>query len=149
MEGLKADKMRSAQELKEYFIAEASPLLDQYLDATFGRGSLKSSDSTCRKEIWELLKGFLEKADEKIILEEKYRGGSEGVLSAIQDGVLTLEEGERLIEIHAKIKNMNKVDGPLQLGAMPSLTINTTTVALPEPQEKLPNLTINPPEEKE
>lgn len=132
---------RTAQELKEHFLEKASPLLDQYLDATFGLAPLKSTDATCRKEVWGLLKTFLEKADEKIILEEKYRTGPEGVLLAIQDGVLTLEEGERLIEIHCKINGMNKVnaDDQTDTSFIPSLIINT----LPAPAKQIENKEVN------
>ena len=128
-------KKVTAQELKDKFLQEASPLIDQYLDATFGVAKLTSVDAACRKEVWGLLKVFLEKADEKIFLDEKYRDGAEGVLLAIQDGVLTIEEGERLITIHAAIKGI-KVAGGLQnlnQTLIPSLTINT--VAPPEPKQ--------------
>lgn len=130
------DKKITAQELKDKFLQEAHPLVEQYIQAAFGGDAIKSKDPVCRKEVWGLLKGFLEKADEKIILDDKYREGAEGVLLAIQDGVLTLEEGERLIDIHGKIKLMNR---PLpnemitNQAFIPSLTINT----LPAPAKQI------------
>jgi hypothetical protein len=110
-------------------------MIVDYIGACFGTAQLRSVDSSARKEVWGLLKTFLEKADEKIYLEDKYRDGASGILLAINDGIITIEEGERLIDIHAKIRVMETQGGlnALNLTQIPSLTINTYT----EPQKVL------------
>lgn len=122
------EKAKTAQQLKEHFLEKAAPLLDQYIGATFGEAALTSVDSTCREEVWGMLKDFLSKADEKIILEGKYREGPEGVLLAVMEGHITIEEGERLIDMHKKIKDIAVAGNPNALNQtlIPSLTINTT-----------------------
>jgi hypothetical protein len=120
-------KNKTAQQLKEEFLERAAPLMDQYLDATFGIDSIQSTDSACRKEVWELLKEFIQKADEKIYLPEDFSGTPEGVIRAVESGHITLQEGEKLLLLYRTAKAIETMGDPDALNQtyIPQLNIYT------------------------
>jgi len=120
-------------ELKSKLLTEAEELLDNYINAALGKEALMSVDGGAREAIWELLTRYMTEADEHIQIPDGLRGTPEGVLTAVEQGMITIEEGERLLKMHLTIANINNAGNPDQLNQtlIPSLTINTSQPVLP------------------
>ena len=123
---------RTPAQLRAHLLSRGAALLDQYIDAAYGKDTIESLDPHFRQEVWSLIKKFIESADEKIYLPEEYRGSPEKVLEAVETGIITLEEGERLIAMYRIIEQarLPNADNLTQI-AIPSLNIHTMK-ALPE-----------------
>lgn len=123
---LESDEARSPAQLRAHLLSRGAALVDQYIDAAYGKDTIESIDPHFRQEVWGLIKKFIESADEKIYLPEDYRGSPEKVLEAVESGIITLEEGERLIAMYRVIEQarLPGADSLTQI-SIPSLNIHT------------------------
>lgn len=93
----------SAQELKAYFLKNAYPIVDQYIKAALGKEDLKSLSSDCRKEVWDLIKSLMLQSSDKLELNIE---SVEDILKAVENGKCTFEEGDKLMGLYKKAKEI-------------------------------------------
>jgi len=110
----------TAQSLKKYFLTNAEPLLKQYIDAALGTGQLQSTNAGAREEVWEVLKTLMLQSSDKLDINIET---AEDVLKAVSTGKCTFEEGEKLLSLYKKMKEINTV-GLLPGSGETGLTIN-------------------------
>lgn len=126
---LDGESQPNPAQLREHLLRRAAPLLDQYIDAAMGKDTIESIDPHFREQVWGMIKKFIESADNKIYLPDDYRGSPDKILTAVETGHITLEEGERLLMMYRVIKQieMEGKGGPdtVNQTLIPNLTINT------------------------
>jgi len=120
------DKLKSvrhtAQELKQYFLDNAEPLVKQYIDAALGSGTLASTNAGAREEVWSVLKTLMLQSSDKLDIEIK---SAQDILDAVSSGKCTFEEAEKLLGLYEKMKKISTMDSVGALGnGTGGLTIN-------------------------
>lgn len=123
------DVRATAQSLKSMFLEGAEPLVQQYIDAALGTGQLQSTNAGAREEVWEVLKTLMLQSSDKLDIHIET---AEDVLEAVSTGRCTFEEGEKLLNLYKKMKDIN------QVGMLPGATDNGLTINIlsaPSPQE--------------
>jgi hypothetical protein len=106
-------------ELREKFIKQASPLMDQYIKAALGDEDIKSLNAGCRKEVWDLLKSIIVASADKIKIDVN---DPKDILKAVESGQCTIEQGQQLLNMYTQLQ------GPSG-GTIPKLqiTMNQST----------------------
>ena len=100
----------TAQQLKQYFLDNAEPLVKQYIDAALGTGTLASTNAGAREEVWHVLKQLMLQSSDKLDLNIN---NAEDILKAVSNGKCTFEEGDKLLSLY---KKMSDIDNAGKLG---------------------------------
>ena len=93
----------SAQELKQHFLEGAWPIVDAYINAALGTKDLESLNSGCREEVWDLVKKLMLQSSDKLELDIE---NPEDILKAVESGKCTFEEGDKLLGLYQKVKQI-------------------------------------------
>ena len=93
----------TAQEMKQHFLDAAEPLVQQYIDAALGKEDFKSMNVGAREEVWDVLKKLMLQSSDKLELDIE---SAEDVLDAVSSGKCTFEEGEKLLNLYKKVKDI-------------------------------------------
>ncbi|OOZ38180.1 hypothetical protein [Solemya elarraichensis gill symbiont] len=88
--------MNTPNKLRQEFLEKASPLIDEYINASLGKSELRSTNSGAREEVWDALKQIILKASDVVKLHAE---STKDVLSLLGDGKLSLNDAERLMKI--------------------------------------------------
>ena len=96
----------SAQELKQHFLESAWPIVDAYIDAALGKKDLASLNSGCREEVWDLIKTLMVQSSDKLELNIE---SPQDILKAVESGKCTFEEGDKLLALYKKVKDIETV----------------------------------------
>ena len=131
---VKTDIRQTAQKLKEHFLEKAAPLVDEYVAAALGEGQIQSTNADARKEVWSLVKELILKSSDRLDLEIK---SAQDVLDAVSSGKCTMEEGQELLSMFKKMKEIETAGIlPGAKGGSAGLQINilTNPTQAPEPQ---------------
>lgn len=96
----------SAQALKQYFLENAAPLVKQYIDAALGTAEIQSTNATAREEVWDVLKSLMLQSSDKLEISIET---ADDILTAVSQGKCTFEEGEKLLSLYKKLKEVNEV----------------------------------------
>ena len=123
----------TAQELKQYFLDNAEPLVKQYIDAALGEGTLASTNSDARMEVWDVLKTLMLQSSDKLDISIE---SAQDVLDAVSTGKCTFDEGEKLLNLYKKMKEINEV-GLIPGAGAQGLTINILSATKTAPVEVL------------
>jgi len=119
----------SAQELKQFFLDNAEPLVKEYIDAALGKGELQSTNAGAREEVWQLLAHLMKQSSEKIDINIE---SAEDVIKAVTQGKCTMLEGEQLLKLY-KIARDIETSGQIgQIGGGGGLTINILSATQPQ-----------------
>jgi len=121
----------TAQELKQYFLDNAQPLVKEYIDAALGKGELKSTNMSAREEVWGVLKQLMLNSSDKLDIDIN---SAQDVLKAVSNGKCTFAEGEKLLEMYKKMSDIENV-GALPGTAGAGFTINILGAQKEEPIE--------------
>ena len=114
------DVRKTAQSLKQKFLEAAAPLVDEYINAALGKGSLSSTNAGAREEVWDVMKKLILQASDKLEIDIQ---SAEDVLEAVSSGKCTFEEGEKLLNLYKKVKEIDNI-GKLGVAGTGGLTIN-------------------------
>lgn len=120
----------TAQQLKQFFLDNAEPLVQQYIDAALGTGKLKSTNAEAREEVWEVLKTLMLQSSDKLDIEVKT---AQDVLDAVSTGKCTFEEGEKLLKLYKQMKDIDTqgmLPGSSGSGGL-HITINSSSPTTP------------------
>ena len=109
----------SAQELKQHFLDNAWPIVDAYINAALGKEDLQSLNSGCREEVWDLIKTLMVQSSDKLELNIE---NPQDILKAVENGECTFEEGDKLLALYKKVKEIENV-GTVSSG-LDGLTVN-------------------------
>ncbi len=120
----------SAQELKVHFLESAWPIVDAYVDAALGRAELQSLNSGCREEVWDLIKSLMLQSSDKLDIQIET---VEDILKAVENGECTFEEGDKLMSLYKKAKEIENVGG-MQINEGGGLVINILNAPSREPE---------------
>lgn len=93
----------TSQLLKQKLLADAWPLVDDYINAALGKSELKSTNVDARTEVWDVLKQLMLASSDKIDIDIK---SAEDVIAAVTQGKCTFEEGEKLIKLYESAKKI-------------------------------------------
>lgn len=129
----------SAQELKQYFLDNAEPLVKQYIDAALGNGELKSTNADARTEVWDVLKTLMLQASDKLDVEIT---SAQDVLNAVSKGRCTFKEGEQLLDLYKKMSDIDNAGKLGSIGGGTGLTINI--LSAPKTKEIVAEI-VDPP----
>jgi len=94
---------QTAQALKQHFLEMAEPLVEAYVNAALGNSNLQSTNSSAREEVWSVLKQMMLQSSDKLEIDI---ASAEGVLEAVSTGKCTFEEGEKLLSLYKKVKDI-------------------------------------------
>lgn len=94
---------QTAQALKQRFLDMAEPLVAEYVNAALGTSKLQSTNSGAREEVWSVLKQMMLQASDKLEIDI---ASAEDVLDAVSKGKCTFEEGEKLLNLYKKVKDI-------------------------------------------
>ena len=119
----------TAQELKQYFLDNAQPLVKEYIDAALGKGELKSTNMSAREEVWGVLKQLMLSSSDKLDIDIN---SAQDVLNAVSKGKCTFEEAQKLLEMYKKMKEIENV------GVMPGSTNAGFTINILGSQQSEP-----------
>jgi hypothetical protein len=130
----------TAQELKKHFLDIAWPIVDSYVNAALGHEDLKSTNSNCREEVWELVKKLMVQSSDKmnLAISEPL-----DIIKAVECGECTFKEAEQLLDMYKRVKEIENIENGGNLGGMPAgLQINilgaeTTQDLLPNKETKV------------
>ena len=131
----------TAQELKQYFLDNAQPLVKEYIDAALGKGELQSTNMSAREEVWGVLKQLMLSSSDKLNIDIS---SAQDVLDAVSNGKCTFQEGEKLLDMYKKMKDIENV-GLVPGSAAAGFTINilgsqqAEPVQVKQPIEALPH----------
>ncbi len=99
--------MKTIEQLKEHFIRLAEPIIEEYVGAALGTRELKSTNASCRTEVWDLLKQLMLKASDVIPQNPKISGlslnSTKDIMRAVKDGHLNVEQGKQLVSMYKVI----------------------------------------------
>lgn len=109
----------SAQALKVHFLNSAWPIVDAYIGAALGTEDIESLNSNCREEVWDLVKQLMIQSSDKLDLQIT---NVEDILKAVENGDCTFEEGDKLMSLYKKAKEIENHSG--LGGGGDGLTIN-------------------------
>jgi len=147
----------SAQALKQYFLENAAPLVKQYIDAALGVAEIQSTNATAREEVWDVLKQLMLQSSDKLEISiEK----ADDILTAVSQGKCTFEEGEKLLSLYKKLKEVNEValiPGTTEqagltiniLQAQPAVIAQDTTLPIEHDPTIIAPLTVEIPDDSE
>ena len=93
----------SAQELKQHFLESAWPIVDAYVKAALGVEDIKSLNSNCREEVWDLIKKLMIQSSDKLELDIE---SPSDILKAVESGKCTFEEGEKLLALYKQVREI-------------------------------------------
>lgn len=93
----------TAQELKQHFLETAWPIVDAYVNAALGKADIESLNSSCREEVWDLIKSLMLQSSDKLELNIE---SPEDILKAVESGKCTFEEGDKLLSLYKKVKEI-------------------------------------------
>lgn len=130
------DVRQTAQRLKQFFIENAEPLLKEYINAALGVGKLSSNSADARQEVWDLLKKLMLQSSDKLEIDIK---SAEDVLEAVSSGKCTFDEGEKLLNLYKKVREINEVGSG---GFIGDHSINIQILSNAEPIQK--TITVEP-----
>jgi len=119
----------TAQELKQYFLDNAQPLVKEYIDAALGKGELQSTNMSAREEVWGVLKQLMLSSSDKLDIDIN---SAQDVLNAVSKGKCTFEEAQKLLEMYKKMKEIENV------GVMPGSTNAGFTINILGSQQSEP-----------
>ena len=102
-----AISLKSPTELKKYFLEQAQPLIEQYINAAIGSQPLASTNAVARNEVWGVLKTLMLQSSDKIDIDTT---NAEAVIKAVTSGKCTLAEGQQLMDMFQKLKTINQVE---------------------------------------
>jgi len=125
------DLRQTAQELKQHFLEEAAPLVDEYINAALGKGQLQSTNASARQEVWDLLAHLMKQSSDKMDISIET---AEDVIKAVTEGKCTLDEGKQLLALYKTAKDINTV-GLLPGTNEGGLTINILSSSPQEVKE--------------
>ena len=99
----KSDFDRTPTNLRAHFIHRASPLIDDYIDAALGNGTLRSTNDHARFEVWSVLKQILLEANNPSPLVD-IRGKSineqvDKILTLATTGKINNQEAKEYLEL--------------------------------------------------
>lgn len=118
----------TAQALKARFLNTAWPIVDAYINAALGIEELKSLNSGCREEVWDLVKKLMLQSSDKLEIDIK---NAEDIIKAVSNGKCTFEEGDKLLAMFKKVKEIENINMQREGGGGEGLVINV----LAPPQE--------------
>lgn len=121
----------TAQELKQFFLDNAQPLVKQYIDAALGNAELKSTNMSAREEVWGVLKQLMLSSSDKLDIDIN---SAQDVLDAVSKGKCTFEEASKLLEMYKKMKEIENV-GLAPGSVAQGFTINILGSQKVEPQQ--------------
>ena len=122
------DVRQTALDLKQHFLEDAAPLVDEYINAALGKEELSSTNASAREEVWDLLAHLMKQSSEKINIDIQ---SAEDIIKAVTDGKCTMEEGKQLLSLYKQAKEINTVG--LLAGQEPGgLTINILSATSPK-----------------
>lgn len=98
--------IKTAQQLKQYFLDNAQPLVQQYIDAATGDGELKSTNASAREEVWDVLKSLMLHSSDKLELQIE---GPKDIIKAVEAGKCTMKEADALLAMYKKVKEIEMV----------------------------------------
>jgi len=119
----------TAQELKQYFLDNAQPLVDEYIAAALGKGELSSTNMSAREEVWAVLKQLMLQSSDKLDIAID---SAQDVLEAVSKGKCTFEEGQKLLAMYKQMKEIENV-GVVPGSASGGFTINILGTQKAEP----------------
>ena len=108
----------TAQKLKQHFLDSAGPIVQAYIDAALGKKDFDSINSGAREEVWDVMKKLMLQSSDKLELEI---ASAQDVIDAVSKGKCTFEEGEKLLNLYHKVK---QIETQGQLDGTGGLTIN-------------------------
>lgn len=114
---------QTAQQLKQKFLEDAAPLVQQYVDAALGVADFNSMNAGAREEVWGVLKQLMLQSSDKLELDIQT---AEDVLEAVSQGKCTFEEGEKLLSLFKKVKDIETAG---QLPGGPGTGLQITILA--------------------
>lgn len=115
--------VKSAQGLKEHFLEISQSLIDEYVSAALGDSEIKSTNTHCREEVWDVLKKLMLQSSSKLEIME---GGSpDAIINAVEQGKCTIEEGKELLNMY---KQLRDIQDPKGTGNGMNLQININGV---------------------
>lgn len=94
-------------ELRNHLIANLGEVIDHYLNVATGKEDVKSTNHNMRQEVWELAKEIMTNSGQLIQIDGD--GTPEGVLRAIEDGKCSIQDGEKLLKIYYKVKEIENI----------------------------------------
>jgi len=121
------DIRESAQALKQHFLENARPLVDEYIGAALGTAKLSSNNAGAREECWDLLKKLMLQSSDKLDIQIE---SARDVLNAVSNGKCTIEEGEQLLKMYKQLKEIDTM-GILSDSGSGGLTINILSSSIP------------------
>ena len=127
-------RVPTTQELKSHFMEIAWPIVDSYVNAALGKEDLKSFNSGCREEVWELVKKLMIQSSDKMNLDID---NPRDILLAVENGECTFKEAEQLLDLYQRVKDIEQEGGAVNSGNT-GLLININTSSenqLPVPEE--------------
>lgn len=119
----------TAQQMKQHFLEMAAPLVDQYVAAALGVSDFTSVNAGAREECWDVLKKLMLQSSDKLELDIE---SAQDVIDAVSKGKCTFEEGEKLLSLYKKVKDIETA-GILE--GTGGLTINILNHSTPVPVE--------------
>jgi len=88
--------MNIPSKLRKSFLEMASPLLEEYVNASLGKGTLSSKDGTARAEVWDLLRDIIVQADDT----QKIRTSTTAdIIKLLKRGKISIKEAKELMSI--------------------------------------------------
>ena len=120
----------TAQAMKQKFLEQAAPLVEQYVAAALGVADFVSLSTDAREEVWDVLKKMMLQSSEKIEIDIKT---AQDVITAVTEGKCTMEEGKQLLELYKSVKSietMGSIEGAtgLTINILQASTPKTVTV---------------------
>lgn len=112
---------KTAQELKQRFLEEAGPLVEEYIMAALGKGELSSTNAGAREKVWELLSQLMLQSSDKLELEITC---PEDVIKAVTEGKCTMQEGQNLLKLYKAAKEIETIGNSPGVGGSAGITIN-------------------------
>lgn len=127
------DMHKTAQELKQHFLDIAHPLIKEYVDAALGRSDLNSTNPGARAEVWEVIKKLILESSDKMQVKIET---VQDIIVAVGNGSCTLEEGEKMLSLYQKVKEI-EMTGKIGTGGGGGLTINIKGPSQPAIETKV------------
>ena len=136
----KPNLRQTAQEMKQHFIESAEPLVQQYLDAALGVSDFTSVNAGAREECWDVIKKLMLQSSDKLEINIE---SAEDVIDAVSKGDCTFEEGEKLLSLYKKVKEIDTM-GNIGVNGAGGLTINilNAEVESPKPIDAIPAVKV-------
>lgn len=119
----KMDLVNDPIKMRQYFLEEASPLLDQMIQASLGNKKIESNDEYATREVWGMLKEIISSASNQApLIDLKGKTISDqidSILTHVSTGKITFDQAKDYMSLVSSGFNLRTLPGlVIQLEAL-------------------------------